>query len=126
MKAKTSAMISLDQARMLVAHLEREEFEQADTILADVCAPNAAALFDKVGQLTRQLHNSLQDFRLDPRIPDLATQVYASRDTPHRPGRPTTASVATQAPRVSSEMATDDIATSVHGLMSRSHAETGG
>lgn len=59
-------------------------------------------------------------------IPDLATQVYASRDTPHRPGRPTTASVATQAPRVSSEMATDDIATSVHGLMSRSHAETGG
>ena len=35
--------------------------------------PNAAALFDKVGQLTRQLHNSLQDFRLDPRIPDLAT-----------------------------------------------------
>lgn len=24
------------------------------------------------------------------------------------------------------EMATDDIATSVHGLMSRSHAETGG
>ena len=73
MKAKTSAMISLEQARMLVDHLEREEFEQADTILADVCAPNAAALFDKVGQLTRQLHNSLQDFRLDPRIPDLAT-----------------------------------------------------
>ncbi len=73
MKAKTSAMISLDQARMLVAHLEREEFEQADTILADVCAPNAAALFDKVGQLTRQLHNSLQDFRLDPRIPGSPT-----------------------------------------------------
>ena len=45
MKAKTSAMISLDQARMLVAHLEQGEFEQADTILADVCAPNAAALF---------------------------------------------------------------------------------
>ena len=31
--------------------------------------PNAAALFDKVGQLTRQLHNSLQDFRLDPGSP---------------------------------------------------------
>jgi len=73
MTAKTSAMISLEQARMLVAHLEQGEFEQADTILADVCAPNAAALFDRVGQLTRQLHDSLQDFRLDPRIPDLAT-----------------------------------------------------
>jgi len=35
-------------------------------------------------------------------IPDLAMQVYASRDTPHRPGRPTTASVTTQGPRVSS------------------------
>ena len=69
MKAKTSAMISLDQARMLVAHLEQGEFEQADTLIADACAPNAAALFDKVGQLTRQLHDSLQDFRLDPRSP---------------------------------------------------------
>nr|WP_268918780.1 protein phosphatase CheZ [Aeromonas caviae] len=38
----------------------------------------SAALFDKVGQLTRQL-NSLQDFRLDPRIPDLATQIPDAR-----------------------------------------------
>jgi len=73
MMAKTRAMISLDQARMLVAHLEQGEFELADELLAEVCAPNAADLFDKVGQLTRQLHNSLQEFRLDPRIPDLAT-----------------------------------------------------
>ena len=73
MMAKTRAMISLDQARMLVAHLEQGEFELADELLANVCAPNAADLFEKVGQLTRQLHNSLQEFRLDPRIPDLAT-----------------------------------------------------
>ncbi|MGL5485786.1 MAG: protein phosphatase CheZ [Shewanella sp.] len=73
MMAKKRAMISLDQARMLVAHLEQGEFEQADELLANVCAPNAADLFEKVGQLTRQLHNSLQEFRLDPRIPDLAT-----------------------------------------------------
>lgn len=73
MMAKTRAMISLDQARMLVAHLEQGEFELADELLAEVCAPNAADLFEKVGQLTRQLHDSLQEFRLDPRIPDLAT-----------------------------------------------------
>jgi len=73
MMAKTRAMISLDQARMLVAHLEQGEFELADDLLAEVCAPNAADLFEKVGQLTRQLHDSLQEFRLDPRIPDLAT-----------------------------------------------------
>ena len=73
MMAKTRAMISLDQARMLVAHLEQGEFELADELLAEVCAPNAADLFEKVGQLTRQLHDSLQEFHLDPRIPDLAT-----------------------------------------------------
>ena len=73
MMAKTRAMISLDQARMLVAHLEQGEFELADELLAEVCAPNAADLFEKVGKLTRQLHDSLQEFRIDPRIPDLAT-----------------------------------------------------
>ena len=45
MMAKTRAMISLDQARMLVAHLEQGEFELADELLAEVCAPNAADLF---------------------------------------------------------------------------------
>ncbi|MCJ2369715.1 protein phosphatase CheZ, partial [Aeromonas dhakensis] len=45
-----------------LVRLEQGEFEQADTLIADACAPNAAALFDKVGQLTRQLHDSLQDF----------------------------------------------------------------
>ncbi|MGL5525966.1 MAG: protein phosphatase CheZ [Aeromonas veronii] len=73
MTAKTRAMISLGQARMLVAHLEQGEFELADELLAEVCVLNAADLFEKVGQLTRQLHDSLQEFRLDPRIPDLAT-----------------------------------------------------
>lgn len=72
MMAKTKAMISLDQARMLLAHLEQGEFDLADELLAEVCAPNASELFEKVGQLTRQLHNSLQEFHLDPRIPDLA------------------------------------------------------
>lgn len=73
MTANTSAMISLEQARMLVTHLEQGEFEQADTIIIDACALNQTVLFEKVGQLTRQLHNSLQEFHLDPRLPDLAT-----------------------------------------------------
>ncbi|MGL4716856.1 MAG: protein phosphatase CheZ [Aeromonas sp.] len=73
MIAKTRAMISLEQARMLVVHLEQGAFERADQLLADICAPSAVDLFGKVGQLTRQLHDSLQEFRIDPRIPDLAT-----------------------------------------------------
>ncbi len=67
-------LISLEQARQLVMYLEQGEQAAADGLLADICAPNASALFEQIGQLTRQLHTSLQEFRLDPRIPDLATQ----------------------------------------------------
>lgn len=73
MKA-SEPLISLDQARMLVMYLEQGEQAAADELLADICAPNANELFDKIGQLTRQLHTSLKEFRLDPRIPDLANQ----------------------------------------------------
>lgn len=73
MTAKTGAIITLEQARMLVAYLEQDEFGKADELLAEVCVPNANTLFEKVGQLTRQLHDSLQEFRLDPRIPVMAT-----------------------------------------------------
>lgn len=73
MMVKTSAIITLEQARTLVSLLEQEEFGRADELLAEVCVPNASSLFEKVGQLTRQLHTSLNEFRLDPRIPTLAT-----------------------------------------------------
>lgn len=63
--------ISLEQARILVAMLERGDQEGADRYLTDVCMPQAKDLVDQVGQLTRQLHDSLQDFRNDPRLPEL-------------------------------------------------------
>ncbi|PSJ44575.1 protein phosphatase [Zobellella taiwanensis] len=70
--AEQQGLISLEQARELVAMLERGEQEQADRYLADVCMPQARSLLDQVGQLTRQLHDSLQEFRNDPRLPELA------------------------------------------------------
>lgn len=70
--AEQQGLISLEQARKLVAMLERGEQEQADRYLADVCMPQARSLLDQVGQLTRQLHDSLQEFRNDPRLPELA------------------------------------------------------
>lgn len=73
MKVKVP-LINLEQARMLVMYLEQGEQVAANELLAEICVPNASELFAHVGQLTRQLHNSLQEFRLDPRIPDLATQ----------------------------------------------------
>lgn len=65
-------MISLEQARELVAMLERGEQDAAERYLADVCMPEANALLGQVGQLTRQLHESLREFQSDPRLPELA------------------------------------------------------
>lgn len=69
--AANNSTISLEQARILVAMLERGDQEGADRYLTSVCVPQAKELVDQVGQLTRQLHNSLQEFRNDPRLPEL-------------------------------------------------------
>ncbi|MBL1378369.1 protein phosphatase CheZ [Zobellella iuensis] len=70
--AQQKGMISLEQARELVAMLERGDQDGADRYLADVCMPQAKELLEQVGQLTRQLHDALQEFRNDPRLPELA------------------------------------------------------
>ncbi|WP_108649747.1 protein phosphatase CheZ [Dongshaea marina] len=74
MMAKKDALITVEQAKEIVALLEAGDQDGAESLLADICVPNASQLFDKVGQLTRQLHDSLQEFKLDPRLPDLASQ----------------------------------------------------
>nr|WP_272896741.1 protein phosphatase CheZ [Aeromonas cavernicola] len=72
MMAKTSAVISLEQAKNLVSHLVQGHFDLADELTAVICESNTTGLFSKVGLLTRQLHSSLEDFNFDPRIPDFA------------------------------------------------------
>lgn len=67
-------LITLEQAKELVRLLELGRQDEADMMLAGICQPNANAIFDQLGHLTRQLHTSLQEFRLDPRIPDLAAK----------------------------------------------------
>ncbi|MBU3825790.1 MAG: protein phosphatase CheZ [Candidatus Oceanisphaera merdipullorum] len=70
--AVTNSTISLEQARILVAMLERGDQDGADRYLTSVCMPQAKDLVEQVGQLTRQLHDSLQEFRNDPRLPEIA------------------------------------------------------
>ncbi|MFP2770584.1 protein phosphatase CheZ [Oceanisphaera sp. KMM 10153] len=70
--ALQKGMISLEQARILVAMLERGDQDGADRYLTDVCMPQTKELLGEVGQLTRQLHDALQEFRNDPRLPELA------------------------------------------------------
>ncbi|OIN07698.1 protein phosphatase CheZ [Oceanisphaera psychrotolerans] len=70
--AQQKGMITLEQARQLVAMLESGDQSGADHYLTDVCMPQAKELVEQVGQLTRQLHDALQEFRNDPRLPELA------------------------------------------------------
>ena len=46
-------LISLEQAKSLVAYLEQGEQAAADQLLAEICSHNANDLFEQIGHLTR-------------------------------------------------------------------------
>ncbi|WP_133716700.1 protein phosphatase CheZ [Methylocaldum gracile] len=61
----------IEQARELLAALERGDDESADRILDDIGRVRETLMFQEVGKLTRQLHDTLANFSLDERIADL-------------------------------------------------------
>ncbi len=65
--------VSLEQARALVEYLETEQQDKADALIAEIQNPINSDLFAEIGKLTRQLHDSLNNFQLDSRLNDLAT-----------------------------------------------------
>ncbi|KDM93071.1 protein phosphatase CheZ [Photobacterium galatheae] len=66
-------MISLEQARELVSLLETNQLAEANELFRSMVTDCRDPMYMEVGKLTRQLHDSLRNFRLDPRIADLAT-----------------------------------------------------
>lgn len=60
--------ITLEQARELVTLLEEGKQKEADDMFLRMKDKSSEGLFNSVGKLTRQLHDSLSDFQLDPRI----------------------------------------------------------
>ncbi|WP_425456673.1 protein phosphatase CheZ [Catenovulum sediminis] len=67
-------LISLEDARRLVTCLEQGDNDTANQILHTVTQAASAELFEEVGKLTRQLHDSIGGFQLDMRLADLATE----------------------------------------------------
>ncbi|MFW8590213.1 protein phosphatase CheZ [Glaciecola sp. 2405UD65-10] len=65
-------LISLEQAKLLVQHLENGETESANDIIHTISLNESAELFSEVGKLTRQLHDSLTDFNVDEKLVGLA------------------------------------------------------
>lgn len=74
MSAITAPMITLEQARELVQLLEMEQQEAANELVQGLIVPGSSELFAEVGKLTRQLHDSLKGFQVDPAIDNLLTE----------------------------------------------------
>lgn len=74
MTNKTEQDERLAQARELVKLYESGAEEEADRILDNLTRGRDASLFQKVGELTRELHEALSGFQVDSRIADLANQ----------------------------------------------------
>jgi chemotaxis protein CheZ len=74
MTALNSAPISLEDAKKLVSLIESGNNDGARELLDSAGAQSSVELFAEVGKLTRQLHDSLNNFQLDPRIANMATE----------------------------------------------------
>jgi len=62
----------LSLARSLVTSLEQGNAEEVEHVINSLTSQQESMLFQEVGRLTRQLHDSLSIFALDERFPDLA------------------------------------------------------
>ena len=62
----------VDLARELLAALEAGEMEQADQWIARLAVDREENLFQKVGKLTRDLHDALRNMEMDSRLAGLA------------------------------------------------------
>ncbi|WP_252097573.1 protein phosphatase CheZ [Pseudoalteromonas sp. NBT06-2] len=71
MMSTDSPQITLEQAKQLVLLLENNEQDQADELLLQITTQMQSELFEEVGKLTRQLHDSLNNFQLDSKLIDL-------------------------------------------------------
>ena len=65
-------MISLEQAKNLVELLESEQQEEADQLIRSLQEPTPSPVFQEIGELTRDLHESIKHFSVDDRINAIA------------------------------------------------------
>tara|TARA_R110000744_G_scaffold52540_3_gene112543 strand:- start:5084 stop:5827 length:744 start_codon:yes stop_codon:yes gene_type:complete len=72
MSTNTSVHVSLEQAKLLVEYLENDQQDKADELITEIQNPINSELFAEIGKLTRQLHDSLNNFNVDSRLTDLA------------------------------------------------------
>jgi chemotaxis protein CheZ len=81
MTTKAAPPISLEDAKKLVELLEAGDNEGAQVILDASHDSTPTELFSEVGKLTRQLHDSLNNFQLDPRLIDMTNDEIPDAQT---------------------------------------------
>lgn len=64
--------VRLELAKALVAHLEKGNQEDAGSVIAELAGFTDSQLFQEVGRLTRELHDSINSFVLDAQLADIA------------------------------------------------------
>ncbi len=62
----------LTQARQLVEYLEQGKADEAVSTLESLSAVREKDLFQELGKLTRELHDTINSFQLDAKISDMA------------------------------------------------------
>lgn len=74
MSVNVTPLLSLEQAKQLVTHLEKGEVEQANKLVKTSQQSETDEMFAEIGKMTRQLHDSLTNFQLDARIANMANE----------------------------------------------------
>ncbi|MBT8766416.1 protein phosphatase CheZ [Pseudomonas boanensis] len=72
-----------DRARELVDSLERGNFTDAVQLIQELNQVRDRGLYQEVGKLTRELHNAIVNFQIDPKLP-LATEMSQIADATDR------------------------------------------
>jgi len=73
MTTNTNVPLSLEEAKQLVVYLEAGDNASANALFEAASMKENVELFAEVGKLTRQLHDALNNFQIDDRIKNLAT-----------------------------------------------------
>ena len=67
-------LVTIEEAKELLAHLENGEVEAANDIVHSLKLRESTELFSEVGKLTRQLHTSLVNFQIDEKLQHLTKE----------------------------------------------------
>jgi chemotaxis protein CheZ len=65
-------LITLVEARQILEYLEDGYQDEADQIILNIVNRNQIDLFSEIGKMTRNLHNQISNFQVDPRLSDIA------------------------------------------------------